>query len=57
MCDEYIEKYKDVRVSIDDRIKDLITRMTIQEKVRQLDQYGNAEIVTKKTFSSNEDDD
>jgi len=49
------KKYKDSSLSIDERIEDLIRRMTIEEKVRQLDQYGNAEIVTKKIAFSNED--
>ena len=55
MCD-CRSKYKDSSLSIDERIKDLIQRMTIEEKVRQLDQYGNDEIVTKKSTGSNEND-
>jgi beta-glucosidase len=39
--------YKNVNISIEDRIKDLIYKMTIKEKVRQLDQYMGTTFIDK----------
>ncbi|MBJ6362233.1 glycoside hydrolase family 3 N-terminal domain-containing protein [Paenibacillus sp. GCM10012307] len=38
--------YKDPAASIEDRIRDLLQRMTFQEKVRQLDQYFGASFMS-----------
>lgn len=41
-----IPVYKDSNFSIEERIEDLLKRMTIEEKVRQIDQYSGSEITT-----------
>ncbi len=43
-------KYQDARIPLEQRVNDLLLRMTIQEKVRQLDMYSSArEIVSAHT--------
>lgn len=36
------EKYKDARLPTEQRVRDLLSRMTLEEKVRQLDLYSGA---------------
>lgn len=40
-------EYKDHRLPVEDRVRDLIGRMTLKEKVRQLDQYFGASFMDK----------
>lgn len=43
-------KYRDARVPLEQRVDDLLSRMTLQEKVRQLDMYSSArEIMSAHT--------
>ena len=43
-------KYKDARIPLEQRVNDLLSRMTLQEKVRQLDMYSSArEIMSAHT--------
>jgi beta-glucosidase len=43
-------KYQDAQVPLEQRVNDLLSRMTIQEKVRQLDMYSSArEIMSAHT--------
>lgn len=44
--DSLILPYKSKEVSIEDRIRDLLGRMTLEEKVRQLDQYSGSDMIT-----------
>jgi len=39
-----MEKYKDKSVPVEERIADLISRMTLEEKARQIDQYSATDI-------------
>ena len=39
-----MEKYKDKSVPVEERIADLISRMTLEEKARQIDQYSASDI-------------
>ena len=43
-------KYRDARIPLEQRVNDLLSRMTLQEKVRQLDMYSSArEIMSAHT--------
>ena len=42
-----IPKYKDRAVPIEDRVRDLLSRMTLEEKVRQMDQYIGRNFIRK----------
>ncbi len=44
---DYIKPYEDPKQPIDQRVADLLKRMTIQEKARQLDMYTGAPMVDK----------
>lgn len=48
-----IPLYKNKDISIEDRINDLISRMTLEEKVRQLDQYSGNEFKTVNNAGNN----
>ncbi len=39
-----MEKYKNNTLSVEERIADLISRMTLEEKARQIDQYTTADV-------------
>ncbi len=39
-----MEKYKDSTLPVEERIADLISKMTLEEKVRQIDQYSASDI-------------
>ncbi|HXB34364.1 MAG TPA: hypothetical protein VNV35_13120, partial [Puia sp.] len=36
--------YKDPHLSVDRRVEDLLSRMTVEEKIRQLDMYWGKEV-------------
>ena len=40
-----MEKYKDKSVPVKERIADLISKMTLEEKVRQIDQYSPTDLI------------
>jgi beta-glucosidase len=42
------EPYKDASRAVDERVKDLVGRMTLEEKVRQLDMYNGSESLIEK---------
>jgi beta-glucosidase len=44
---ESVPDYKNAKFSIEDRIKDLLSRMSVKEKVRQLDQYMGTTFIDK----------
>lgn len=44
---EKIPLYKNSKANIEDRISDLLNRMTLEEKARQLDQYFGAKFMSK----------
>ena len=39
-----MEKYKDKTLTVKERIEDLISRMTLEEKARQIDQYSPSDL-------------
>src|ERR1700761_5408748 len=45
-------KYRDARIPLEQRVNDLLSRMTLQEKVRQLDMYSSA----REIMSAHPDD-
>ncbi|WP_455169299.1 glycoside hydrolase family 3 N-terminal domain-containing protein [Aegicerativicinus sediminis] len=44
--------YQNSDLSVEDRIKDLISRMSLEEKVRQMDMYKGEYFKTEETFDS-----
>ena len=47
--------YKDKNADIESRIADLISRMTLDEKVKQIDQYGGGDITyTDRSMCKND---
>lgn len=43
-----MERYRDAGLPIEERVKDLLSRMTLLEKIKQTDQYFTFDF-TKKT--------
>jgi beta-glucosidase len=47
-ADDTLPAYRNSSLSVDERVKDLVGRMTIEEKARQLDIYhGKKELLNK----------
>lgn len=44
--------YRNPDISVDDRVKDLLSRMTLEEKVRQMDMYSGEHFKNGETFSA-----
>ena len=44
--------YKDATKSVPERINDLLNRMTVPEKARQLDMYSGIKVISNNQFDS-----
>jgi beta-glucosidase len=45
--------YQDPKITVEKRVKDLLRRMSLEEKVRQMDMYRGGEFKDKEDFSEN----
>ncbi len=45
--------YQNAKLTVEERVKDLLNRMSLEEKVRQMDMYRGGEFKNKENFSAN----
>ncbi len=45
--------YQNQKLSVEERVEDLLDRMSLEEKVRQMDMYRGGEFKDKEDFSAN----
>src|SRR4051812_6457429 len=48
--------YQDPKIPVEDRVKDLLSRMSLEEKARQMDMYKGEFFKEKENFSKSKSD-
>lgn len=55
-CAQVKYPYQDAKLPVEDRVKDLLSRMSLEEKVRQMDMYKGEFFKEKEDFSKSKSD-